>query len=192
MPYHLEKGVLGLRLDYLTRSPAVQQQVLERMQAREDPFVVVTDININGVGRINVFADSRSEFKEKLDLLLAVDPTPPDPYNRRSGNQYQADHQALKAANNDNPGNRDAFIKYWMDPNNRAAVSEPLKDVLIAALTSGRHHIDYWWECSLEDGEPPQVMVFETPGAAHVLFITDHGPVQPMTTGVRGTPEADV
>jgi hypothetical protein len=191
MPYHLEKGVLGLRMDYLTRSPLVREHVLQRMQAREDPFVVVTSINIDGVGTFNVFGDSRTEFKRKLDLLLNRDPTAPDPYNRRSGAEYEDDHRSLRPANGDHPGNRDAFVKYWMDPNNRNAVSEPLKDVLIAALTSGKHHIDYWWECSLEEGEPPQVMVLETPGAAHVMFVTDHSPVQPGTTGIRGAPETN-
>ena len=58
-----------------------------------------------------------------------------------------------------------------------------MREVFIRALTSGKHHIDFWWECSLEEGSDPTVFLAETPGAAHVLFVTDHTPVEPPDTG---------
>jgi hypothetical protein len=188
MPFHLEKGVLGLRLDYLTRSPAVRAHVLQRLEAQEDPFVVVTDINIPGVGTINVFTNTRSDFATKLDALLQVDPTPADPYNRRSGRDYIGDHGHLNRANNDNTGNRGRFAEYWLDPDRRQRVTSQLSQVLRSALDSTKHHVDYWWECSLEHGEGPDVMMFETPGAAHVLFLTDHQPVMPMSLDAERAP----
>lgn len=183
MPFHLEKGVLGLRLDYLCRSPKAREHVRTRLEAGEDPLAVATDINIPGVGIINVLTDKRPAFAAKLDSLLQVDRTNPDPYERRSGDQYLADHAQLRPANNDNTGNRDAFAKYWME--RRAQVAAELKTVLIQALKSDKHHVDFWWECSLEEGKGPAVKLVETEGAAHVMFMTDHGPVQPPDTPQR-------
>ena len=192
MPFHMEKGVLGLRMDYLSRSPAVRDHVVRRLRDdQEDPFVVAASINIPGVGPINVFTDKKAEFVAKLDALLQEDPTPPDPYSRRSGEDYWLDQRELRKANNDGTGNRDKFAEYWLDPQRRAAVTGQLRDVLIAALTSDKHHVDYWWECSLEDGEPPQVTLQETLGAAHVLFMTDHSPVQRPDTPERKPTDPD-
>ena len=89
----------------------------------------------------------------------------------------------LLNANNDHSGNRNAFASYWFS--RRAIVAGAMRDVLIRALTSGKHHIDFWWECSLEDGSDPTVFLAETPGAAHVLFVTDHTPVEPADTEAR-------
>jgi hypothetical protein len=191
MPFHLEKGVIGLRMDYLTRSPAVRAHVLQRLQQQQDPFVVATNIDIPNVGVINVFTDRMADFIAKLDLLVQVDPTPHDPYGRRSGQEYWRDQRELRKANNDSTGNRDSFTRYWLDPQRRAAVTNQLRDALINALSSDMHHIDYWWECSLHDGEPPQVRIMETQGSLHVLFMTDHGPVEPMDTPTRGPVDPD-
>ena len=69
MPFHLEKGVLGLRMDYLSRSPAVRAHVVKRLQAGQDPFEVAASIDIPGVGVINVFTDRKADFVAKLDAL---------------------------------------------------------------------------------------------------------------------------
>jgi hypothetical protein len=38
MPFHLEKGMMGLRLDYLTRSKKLRDSIYVRLMAGEDPF----------------------------------------------------------------------------------------------------------------------------------------------------------
>ncbi len=190
MPFHLEKGVLGLRLDYLTRSPAVRNHVLLRLLAGEDPFVVAATINVLNVGNINVFTDKKADFVRKLDDLLDQDWTDYDPHGKRSGQDYWQDQKDnLRPANNDNTGNRNAFAGFWGP--RQHVVRHAMRLALIRALTSGKSHIDYWWECSLPEGSDPTVMVLETPGAAHVLFVTDHGPVEDPATGVRGRPDPD-
>lgn len=183
MPFHLEKGVLGLRMDYLCRSPAVRDHVVARLQAGEDPFEVAASISIPGVPVINVFMDRKADFVTGLDSLKEADPTPDSPYERRSGREYWDDQQHLMRANNDSTGNRDNFSAYWLQ--RRALVAGVMREKLIQALTSTKHHIDFWWECSLEEGEDPTVYVMETPGAAHVLFVTDHTPVEPSSTDTR-------
>ena len=183
MPFHLEKGVLGLRMDYLCRSPAVRAHVVERLQAGQDPFEVAASINVPGVNVINVFADRKADFVAKLDSLKQADPTPDDRYERRSGRSYWDDQQHLMKANNDNTGNRDNFAAYWFQ--RRAIVANVMREALIRALTSGKHHVDFWWECSLDEGSDPTVHVMETPGAVHVLFVTDHTPVEPSNTDTR-------
>ena len=189
MPFHLEKGVLGLRLDYLTRSPAVRNHVVLRLLAGEDPFVVAATINVLTVGNIDVFTDKKADFVQKLDDLLVKDPTPHDPHGKRSGQEYWEDQRDnLRPANNDNTGNRNAFNGFWGP--RQHLVRDTMRRAMIRALTSGKR-IDFWWECSLPDGSDPSVMVAETPGAAHVLFLTDHGPVEDPKTGVRGTPDPD-
>jgi len=191
MPFHVEKGVLGLRFDYLTRSPAVRNHVYQRLMSGEDPFHVAGSIRIDGMEDqiINVFLDKKADFVAKLDRLAAVDPTAADPYERRSGEDYFADQARLMQANNDNTGNRNAFAAYWFQ--HRAAVTDTLRQVLLDAITSGKPHIDFWWECSQEDGEPPTVVLVETPGAAHVYFVTDHGPVEDPNTGTRSPIDPD-
>lgn len=183
MPFHLEKGVLGLRLDYLCRSPAVRAHVLKRLQNGEDPFVVAADINIPGVGNINVLTDRRDDFAAKLETLRQVDPTPADPYERRSGAEYRADQAQLRPANNDSTGNRNAFSGYWVS--RQSVVADAMRSALMQALTSGKHCIDFWWECSLDDGADPTVHLMLTPGAAHVLFVTDHSMIEPPNTPAR-------
>jgi hypothetical protein len=92
-------------------------------------------------------------------------------------------------ANNDATGNRDAFARYWFK--HKKAVEAPLRQALIEAIMSGKPHIDFWWECTMEKGEPPTVVCVTTPGSAHVFFVTDHEPVEPDTTGTRGEPDPD-
>jgi hypothetical protein len=184
MPYHLEKGVLGLRMDYLTRSPAVRAHVLQRLQAGEDPFVVAGDINIPGVPTINVFINLKADFAARLDALLNADPDPPDSdHERRSGTRYLEDQRNLMPRNDDRTANRNRFEQFWRGHQN-GSLTDQMRDVLVSALSSGREHIDYWWECGLPEGSPPQVLLFETDGAAHVFFSTDHRPVEPINTAI--------
>lgn len=183
MPFHLEKGALGLRMDYLTRSPALRAHVVERLRNGQDPFDVAASIDIPGVGIINVFTDRKADFVAKLDRLQDVDPTDHDHYEKRSGREYWDDLQHLLKANNDHTGNRNAFAAYWFA--RRTIVADAMRKVFISALTSEKHCIDFWWECSLEDGADPTVYLMETPGAAHVLFVTDHSMIEPTDTDAR-------
>lgn len=200
MPFHLEKGVIGLRLDYLTRSPAVRAHVLARLQGPapgNDPYVIAASINIPGVPIINIFNDKKAEFFARLSKLAEVDPTPPNPNERRSGAEYLTDQGYLLGANQDSTGNRDSFRDYWV-ANKTTAVVNAMRTALITALTSGRDHIDFWWDCSLPDPapqaapEPPTVICsLDSPHVARVLFITDHSPIQPPTTPIRAPLDDD-
>jgi len=189
MPFHLEKGVLGLRLDYLTRSPAVRNWAIGQMQAGANPFVLVASIPIPGSEEtINAFNDPKAEFIRKLELLNAADPppSPPDPWERRSAQSYWNEQDKyLLDANNDHTGNRNAFRDYWLNRLTPKLIAQA-RVALLGALQSGKHHIDYWWDCSLKEGDPPQVIHCDhMPGAAHVFFVTDHTPVEPPDTPTR-------
>ena len=197
MPFHLEKAVLGLRLDYLTRSPAVRQHVLARLQNDlENPFVVATNISVPGMSTINALTDMKAEFTQKLNDLLQVDPNPPSSHHdRRTGAEYLQDQNTyLLPPNKDNAGNRQAFMRYWQSKMNQALIDQARQAFIIAltSLNSERTRIDHWWDCSLNDGTPPMIITsLESPGIARVLFITDHEPVEPPDTPMRGAPDPD-
>jgi hypothetical protein len=183
MPFGIDKGVVGLRMEYLTRSPAVRAHVLQRLQDREDVFDVQADITIDGVDPINVFTDRKADFARKLDDLLRVDPTEPDPHHGRAGWEYVRDQHRLELANKDSTGNRQAFAKYWLD--RRSRVADQVREVLVSALASPHEKIFFWWECTLPHGSKPRAAFRETENAGHVIFLTDHGPVQDPDPGER-------
>jgi hypothetical protein len=190
MPFHLEKGMMGLRMDYLTRSKKVRDHVYARLMSGEDPFHVASTIQVEGMNEsINLFLDKKADFVRKLDLLLAADYSKPDHHARRSGEDYFKDQARLMPANNDATGNRQAFARYWF--RHKDTVSEALGTALTDAIAAGKPHIDYWWECTMDEGQPPTVVCVTTPGSAHVIFVTDHEPVEPDGTGVRGDPDPD-
>jgi hypothetical protein len=189
MPFSLEKGVLGLRMDYLIRSPAVRANVLQRLQDGQDPFAVQANIVIPGVEPINVFTDKKADFARKLDQLVDADPTHPDPHHGRSGAEYVRDQWQLRPANNDGTGNRRAFAKYWED--RRQQLSEQIRLELIAALSSHHEKLFFWWECTLPHGESPRAEFRSSETAGHVYFLTDHGPAEPPDTRPRRPEDPD-
>lgn len=198
MPFHLEKGVMGLRFDYLTRSPQVRAFFVGQLTpAGADPFAVASAISIPWPGGrvdpivIDALNADFNTFKQALEDLWALDGYRFDAHERRRGSEYQDDNNALEPRNRDTPGNRQAFIGYWT---NAAAANRGLKNVMrtamLAALqtaTAGppRPRIDYWWDCTLADGSPPTVIYSDqVPSIARVLFCTPHAGVVEST--VRG------
>ena len=113
MPFHLEKGVMGLRFDYLTRSPEARQYLATQLGGGHpvDPFVVAANISIQGL-QINVLNDDMTTFMNALDGLCALNNYRFDAHERRTGQEYQEDNNALEPRNQDTPGNRAAFVGY--------------------------------------------------------------------------------
>jgi len=188
MPFHLEKGVMGLRFDYLMRSPEVRQFLLTSPDP--DPFHLVANINIQGI-QIDALHNDLNTFRHALDQLYSLNNYQFDSHERRRGSEYLDDNRALDQRNNDMPGNRQAFVNYWTN----AAASDPgLTNVIRAAMrsalqnvTSGlpRPRIDHWWDCTLPDGNPPTVIYSDqVPSIARVLFCTPHtGVVESIARG---------
>ncbi len=186
MPFHLEKGVLGLRFDYLTRDADVRDHVLARLQSGKNPFLVAGSINVRGVG-INALTDKRAVFAKRLDDLFATDSTLLAPGERRTGAEYLEDDALLMERNRDSTGNRTAFLQYWIDGGvENANLIDEVRQAIIKALVSGRTRIDYWWNCTEDDTPPTAVCSLDVPGVARVYFCTDHNPVEhPPTLPAR-------
>jgi len=189
MPFHLEKGCMGLRFDYLCRSPLVRQFLWQQLQpAGSNPFLIAQNITVAGI-TFNVLNDSKTSFTAKLDPLEANDAGRFDGEERRSSSEYTSDQTALLPLNKDTSGNRAAFVGYWTNkqstcanivPDARAAMIEALEAVTpgppdFGLPTLPRPRMDFWWDCTLQDGECPMVRCsLESPRVARVLFITDH------------------
>jgi len=184
MPFHLEKGVMGLRFDYLTRSPEARQYLATQLGGGPpvDPFVVASNINIQGI-QINVLNDDITTFMNALDQLSALNNYRFDAHERRSGQEYQEDNNALEPRNQDTPGNRAAFVGYWtwaFAPGRSPALKDDMRRAMHKALNSStpgppRPRIDHWWDCTLPDGSAPQVICsLDVPSIARVLFCTPH------------------
>ena len=132
MPFHLEKGWMGLRFDYLCRSGLVRDYLLAQLQAGADPFVVADNIVVAGVPPIHVLTDPKTTFKARLDQLLAADPPQFDPHERRSSTEYELDQPDLLPINRDTTGNRAVFLAYWN--NKKAACADVVPDARAAMI----------------------------------------------------------
>jgi hypothetical protein len=188
MPFHLEKGVMGLRFDFLMRSPEVRQFILGSPDP--DPFHLAANINVGGI-QIDALHDDLNTFKDALDQLYSLNNYQFDSHERRQGREYLDDNRALDQRNNDMPGNRRAFVDYWT---NAAASNPGLTNVMRIAMRSAlqsvtlglpRPRIDHWWDCTLPDGNPPTVIYSDqVPSIARVLFCTPHtGVVESIVRG---------
>ncbi len=189
MPFHLEKGVMGLRFDYLTRCPKVRAHLLPRLQAPgANAFAIARTISITlntgAILNINALDDSYADFKNEVDALWNDDPTKYDPHEKRTAVEYKNDERGLDKRNRDTPGNRLAFAGYWetfaptVNPNISVVIVQALVNALNAALPGDRPRIDYWWDCSLRDGDMPTVICsLDVPRVARVFFSTPHAGV---------------
>ena len=181
MPFHLEKGVMGLRFDYLTRSPDARQYLAAQLVGGPvDPFVVAANINIQGI-QVDVLNNDMLTFMNALDGLHALNNYRFDPHERRTGQEYREDNDALEPRNQDTPGNRAAFVGYWTWASGQSpAVKNDMRRAMLRALNTAtpgppRPRIDHWWDCTLPDGSTPQVICsLDVPSIARVLFCTPH------------------
>ena len=192
MPFHLEKGVMGLRFDYLARDPRIRYDNLIRLLAGEDPFRVATTTRVPAAvsgRRIEAHTGRRHRhqchrrlrvvFGKKLDLLLSGNSYRYDHHEGRSSKEYQADEKRLAPRNRDTPKNRAAFMGYltWAKGQYPLLVHD-MRQALIAVLGSSRPRLDHW-DCSLPDNTAPTVYTcLDASTVARVFFCTDHGPVE--------------
>ena len=102
--------------------------------------------------------------------------------------------------NRDTPGNRAAFVGYWnVHAPLGSAPRNQMGQAILKALNpapgeqNARLRIDYWWDCTLPDGDPPGVITsFDVPHVARVFFCTPHldqagGAPWPVESSVRGS-----
>jgi hypothetical protein len=189
MPFHLEKGVMGLRFDYLARSPEVRTYLTTKLQVRgADPFAVASSISIPFPGNPNIDIDALNDdisvFRNALQELWRLNQDQFDEHERREPDQYSADNDALDPRNQDTPGNRQAFVGYWQNVA-KPALKEEMRQAMLKALTSNRPRIDHWWDCTQPDGDPPRVICsLDVPAVARVLFCTPH--LGPVESPIRG------
>jgi len=203
MPFHLEKGVMGLRFDYLTRSPEVRDDLRARLGGGADPFAVASSISIPWPGHPNISIDALGnnigQFSQALDDLFSLNPAQFDAHERRRGREYQDDNNALELRNQDTPGNRAAFVGYW---NAHAPPGSALRNQMRLAMLQAlnpapgeqntRPRIDHWWDCTLPDGAAPQVITsFDVPHVARVFFCTPHFDNPPVRWPVESTRRRD-
>lgn len=174
MPFHLEKGALGLRMDFLIKVPAVKAEVLRRLKAGDQLWSIASAIAVDGV-TIDLFGDPQAEYAGKLDQL-----TP----GGGEGGDYLMKQALLRPLNQDSTGNRSSFAQFWQNAlSQNPALPDQLRQELIIALESGRE-VDFWWECSLPTPSSPQVKTsLDLPEIARVMFRTDHRTIVPDIPG---------
>jgi hypothetical protein len=178
---------MGLRFDYLTRSPLVRAHLLQQFQApNPDPLAISRNITAGGV-TINALDDTKTEFEGKLDVLHGADPGD-RPHEPRRGSEYEADQLHLLPRNRDTTLNRVAFVGYWTNALNQyPSLSTEMAQALVTGLTAvtpvggPRERMDHWWDCTLRDGTPPTVICsLEIPSVARIFYCTPHeGAVEP-------------
>jgi hypothetical protein len=174
MPFHLEKGPLGLRMDYLAKIDEVRSNVLDRirgtqLQQPEDFWLVARSISANGV-EINLLEDDRNVFSAKLNQL-----------SPGAGDAYLVEQALLRPFNRDSTGNRNRFVAFWEGRKGNAELMAAIRQAVITSLES-TSELDVWWECTLRDNPPsePAVAVStELPEVTRLMFRTDHSPVVP-------------
>src|SRR5437667_12860444 len=96
MPFHLEKGVMGLRFDYLTRSPEARQYLATQLGGGHpvDLGVVAADISVQGL-QIKVLSDEMNTLMNAFDQLCGLNNYCFDANERMTGTAYEADNYAL-------------------------------------------------------------------------------------------------
>jgi len=174
-----EKMVIGLRLEYLSRSAEVREDVRSRLSS-VDPFVIADSISVpdpSGSGTIDfkVFSDTRDVFAENLQKLLGG----------TAGEEYIVDQNSIVPYNSDHTGNRDRIKNWWQGLSAPAFVRirDELTDALDKALKRNLP-IRIFWCCELSFGSEPTIVYREenfrgnlkTGGHPTILFFTDKKP----------------
>jgi len=184
MPFHMEKGPLGLRMDYVAKIGEIRQSVLDRILGTplqlppEDFWLVAKSISANGV-TINLLEDDRNVFAAKLNQL-----------SPGAGDAYLTEQALLRPFNRDSTGNRSRFVAYWEERKGNTQLMEALRQAIISSLEAGGE-LDVWWECTLPDDTEPSVAVStELAEVTRLMFRTDHRPIAPEVPGlVARTPD---
>lgn len=189
MPHSLEKGPIGLRLDYLAQFQSVRDDVrgrlndyLETGSESYHPIAVMKSVQSNlptsGL-EVDVLDDSKSLFIKKLNYQLARERTiDPDWSHVGDGRHYVTHNSYLHEYNQDHAGNRVGFMGWWMG--SRPANSGVFTDIASAtveAIDAGRPRLEFWWDCSLPHGATPTAEAVILDTIARVLFRTDHSAV---------------
>lgn len=194
MPLSLTKGVIGLRLDYLSQFASIRQHVRDRfanwlntmapngendLGHPDHPVNVMRTIQVHGI-TVDVLGDKKSPFVAKINYLRAHEP-PVDPswYHLGDGAHYVRNDATLEPGNQDATGNRTAFMQWWTG---HAAGANPrifreIAEKVIEAIDSEKPRLEYWWDCSIHDGATVELFLQDT--IARVLFRTDHTAVHP-------------
>ena len=166
MPFSMEKGPLGLRMDFLARIAEARQNALDRIrgtpqQAPEDFWDVARSISAGSV-EINLLEDDRSVFSEKLNQL-----------SPGLGDAYLEAQASLRAWNRDSTGNRSKFVEFWEGQRGNTQLMETVTNAIITSLESAGE-LDVWWEGTLPDNSAPDVAVStEVAEVTRLMFRTD-------------------
>ena len=179
MPFHLEKGWLGLRFDYVARSPEVRDFVIQQLRAGRDPIDLARNIQVSnalGSAGIDLLNAPIQAFKSGLTSLWGMNNYRFDDDEKRTAAEYDADQPALDTRNRDTGGNRAAFMGYWLNAiAARPALKTEMAAALLKAFESKRERLDFWWDCSLADTDQPAVVCsLDVPRVARVFFCTPH------------------
>jgi hypothetical protein len=183
MPFHLEKGPLGLRMDYMAKIPAVKAAALAQLSPpnNADPFNIAVSLTVGPV-TISLFDDDRYAFAGKLDQLSATLNLAQSP-NKTFGDEYLEEQALLRPLNQDSTGNRTAFKKFWLNAiKKNSPLVGAIRSALVDALKAGSE-LDVWWECTLPDNTGPDVAVStDLQEVARLMFRTDHSTIAPQTS----------
>ena len=190
MPFHLEKGPLGLRMDYLAKIPAVRDEALRRLNAQENPWDIGTALTVGDV-TISLFTDNRNVFAAKLNQLAGGTTVEIYGVEMLPGDAFLAEQELLRPFNRDSTGNRNKFAQYWQDAKTKNPdLVGAVREALTTAL-GGNVELDVWWECTLPDNADPGVHVStELAEVRRLMFRTDHSTIAEETPGqVARTPD---
>lgn len=187
MPLSLAKGVIGLRLDYLTQFQSVRNHVKPRLenwlqtQAQDDhPANVLRAIEVYDV-KIDILGDKKAEFVKKINYLLTKEQSlDPNWDHYGNGKKYVKHDSTLHPANQDATGNRKAFMEWWMyQADNNPDLFSVIAQKIVDALGTNNPHIEFWWDCTLPDGAAATAEVEYRDTVVRVLFRTDESADDP-------------
>jgi hypothetical protein len=189
MPHSLEKGTIGLRLDYLAQFRSVREHVRERL----DSYVTTKNPNghpikvLQSVGssnrsievEVNVLGDEKAVFVKKLNYLFANEFTLDPSWSHVGDGPHYVTHDSyLHEYNQDSTGNRLGFMAWWTGGRSKdSGVFDDIANAIVSAIDLGTPRLEFWWDCSLADGVAPTAEVVHVSSVARVLFRTDHSAV---------------
>jgi hypothetical protein len=177
MPFHLEKGPLGLRMDYMAKVPAIREEALSRLQAGDSPWEVGSALEVNGV-TISLFNHNRNDFAARLDQISGNATMQFYDEEMSLGAAYLEEQSLLRPLNRDSTGNREKFVEWWTDKGEgNVALEDAIRNALIDALQPLETELDVWWECTLHEPDPGVAVSKQFTEVTRLMFRTDHTPV---------------